>query len=90
MSYGTVFYLNYSPNHLNNFSLRGEYYNDAEGQRTGFASVYHDVGIGWQHWMSPQVELRPEFTYYMSSVPSFNLGTKKDERVFSGDVIWHF
>ena len=90
VSYGTVFYLNYSPNHLNNFSLRGEYYNDAEGQRTGFASVYHDVGIGWQHWMSPQVELRPEFTYYMSSVPSFNLGTKKDERVFSGDVIWHF
>jgi hypothetical protein len=87
---GVVFYLNYAPNLLNNFTLRGEYYDDAEGQRTGYASVYHDIGIGWQHWFSPQIELRPEFTYYTSSVPAFNLGLAKDERVFSGDIIWHF
>ena len=89
-SLGTVFYLNYSPNKLNNFSLRGEYYNDAEGQRTGYKTQYEEVGLGWQHWFSPQIEIRPEFTYYLSDNPSFDLGLKKYERVFSGDLIWHF
>jgi len=87
---GSVFYLNYSPNHLNNISLRGEYYDDIDGQRTGYKSKYSDVGLGWQHWMSPQVEFRPEFTWYTSSAPAFNLGTMKQEKVFSGDVIMHF
>jgi hypothetical protein len=89
-SYGTVAYWNFSPNPLNNFSLRTEYYDDPEGQRTGFATSYEEVGIGWQHWFSPQVELRPEFTYYWSAKPSFDLGMHKYERVFSGDIIWHF
>jgi Putative beta-barrel porin-2, OmpL-like. bbp2 len=89
-SIGSMFYLNYSPNALNNFSLRLEYYDDAEGQRTGVPAIYHDVGLGWQAWLSPQVELRPEFTYYTSSRPSFDLATKTKESVFSGDIIWHF
>ncbi len=87
---GAVFYLNYSPNHLNNISLRGEYYNDIDGQRTGYKTKYSDVGLGWQHWLSPQVEFRPEFTWYTSTIPAFNLGTEKQEKVFSGDVIAHF
>ncbi len=89
-SIGSVFYLNYSPNALNNFSLRAEYYDDPEGQRTGVPAVYHDIAIGWQAWLSPQVELRPEFTYYTSSRPAFDLGTKTSESVFAGDIIWHF
>ena len=87
---GTVFYLNYSPDHLDNISFRGEYYDDMEGQRTGAAAVYYEGGIGWQHWLSPQIELRPEVVMYHSSVPSFDLGTKKYQTVFSGDIIWHF
>jgi hypothetical protein len=87
---GTVFYLNYSPNHLNNISLRGEFYDDAQGQRTGYKTKYADVGLGWQHWLSPQIELRPEFTWYFSQNPAFNLGTEKQEKVFSGDIIAHF
>jgi hypothetical protein len=87
---GAVFYLNYSPNHLNNFSFRGEYYNDLQGQRTGYKTFYNDFGLGWQHWFSPQIELRPEFTYYLSGIPVFNEGTKKFEKVLSGDLIAHF
>ena len=37
-----------------------------EGQRTGTKTRYVEFGIGWQHWFSPQVELRPEVTYYRS------------------------
>jgi len=87
---GAVFYLNYSPNALNNISLRGEYYDDPQGQRTGYAAVYYEGGIGWQHWLSPQIEMRPEFTYYHASTYVFNDGTKNDEKVFSGDLIVHF
>ena len=61
-----VSYLNYSPDPLNNFSFRPEFYNDMEGQRTGTKARYVDVGIGWQHWLSPQFEFRPELVYYRS------------------------
>jgi hypothetical protein len=89
-SFGTVAYWNFTPNPLNNFSLRTEYYDDPEGQRTGFATSYYEVGLGLQHWLSPQVEMRPEFVQYWSDRPSFDLGTKKTQSVFSGDLIWHF
>jgi hypothetical protein len=59
-------YVNYSPNKLNNFSLRTEYFNDPYGQRTGIPTAYMDVAGGWQHWLSPQIELRPEIGYYRS------------------------
>ncbi|MDR3417402.1 MAG: outer membrane beta-barrel protein [Nevskia sp.] len=96
-SYGTVAYFNWSPNPLNNFSIRPEFYWDKQGQRTGIPTRYTELGIGWQHWLSPQVELRPEVTYYRSwNVNAFNIGLydqshpKNNETVLSGDVIWHF
>jgi len=83
-------YWNYSPDPLDNVSLRTEYYDDMQGQRTGAPAVYYDVGLGWQHWLSPQIELRPEYTWYHSSAHSFDLGNKKQEGVFAGDIIAHF
>jgi hypothetical protein len=93
-----VFYLNYSPRPLDNFSLRGEVFDDIVGQRTGVATTYYEAGVGWQHWLSPQIELRPEVTFYHSAnQPAFNgnsnLGIAPDRRsqvVASGDIIAHF
>jgi hypothetical protein len=66
-------YVNYSPNRLNNFSLRLEWYDDMEGQRTGTKSRYVDIAGSWQHWLSPQIEMRPEIAYYRSlDAPAFN------------------
>ena len=62
----TLMYVNYRINGLNNLSFRGEFYNDMQGQRTGVKTRYYEFGVGWQHWMSPQVELRPEVSYYHS------------------------
>ena len=89
-AYGFVSYWNYQPTPLDNVSLRLEWYDDTVGQRTGFAAVYYDVGIGVQHWLSPQIEFRPEFTEYWASKPSFGNGQKKSEALLSGDVIIHF
>ncbi len=93
-----VFYLNYSPHPLDNFSLRGEIFDDIVGQRTGVATTYYEAGVGWQHWLSPQIELRPEVTWYHSAnQPAFNGNSntgiapdKKTQVVASGDIIIHF
>ncbi len=71
--WASVMYLNYKASPLDNLSLRMEYYHDEEGQRTGVATRYGEVGLGWQHWFSPQVEIRPEVTYYRSfNAAAFN------------------
>jgi Putative beta-barrel porin-2, OmpL-like. bbp2 len=96
----TVMYLNYQFSPLDSISFRPEFYNDMQGQRTGTKSRYVDFGIGWQHWLSPQIEFRPEVTYYRAlDAPAFNgnfnanpiiLPNKKDALIASADVIIHF
>jgi hypothetical protein len=96
----TVMYINYQFSPLDNISFRPEFYDDEEGQRTGTKTRYVDFGIGWQHWFSPQVEIRPEVTFYHSiDAPAFNgnfnaspviAPTKKDATIAAADLIWHF
>jgi hypothetical protein len=59
-----------------------------------------DFGIGWQHWLSPQVEFRPEVTYYRAlDAPAFNGNfnatpvippNKYSALIAAADLIWHF
>jgi hypothetical protein len=93
-----VAYLNYKPTPLDNISYRLEYYDDQQGQRTGTKTRYVETGIGWQHWFSPQIEIRPEFTYY-KALDAFafngnpNLGipnSRKYAIVGAADIIIHF
>jgi hypothetical protein len=74
-------------------------FDDVEGQRTGTKATYLTLGLGWQHWFSPQVEIRPEVTYYttLNGAPAFNgnanagIPPTKDWAVIgAADVIWHF
>lgn len=95
---GTVAYLNYSPDPLNNFSFRPEYYADPQGQRTGTAADYYEFSLGWQHWFSPQIEVRPEFGYYraingvaFNGSPSRGQAPDRNYTVMAaGDLIIHF
>jgi len=91
-------YVNYKITPLDNISYRAEFVNDEQGQRTGTKTRYVETGIGWQHWFSPQVEMRPEFTYYRS-LDAFafngnsNLGIAANKNyaiVGSADIIIHF
>ena len=88
---GSVMYISYSPEPLDNFSFRPEIYWDAQGQRTGSAATYYEFSFGWQHWLSPQIEFRPEVGYYHSNgAKAFNGGTKDFTWMAAGDVILHF
>lgn len=102
--YTTTAYLNYSWDSMNNLSFRPEFYFDEQGQRTGTATRYGNFAIGWQHWFSPQIEIRPEIAYYHSfNGPAFNgncnqpnngqpctPANKSDMFMFAGDIVWHF
>jgi hypothetical protein len=91
-------YLNYKATPLDNISYRAEFVNDEQGQRTGVKTRYVETGIGWQHWLSPQIEIRPEVSYYRSlDANAFNgnsnLGiapTKNFALIGSADIIIHF
>jgi len=95
---GATSYINYSPDPLNNFSFRPEYYADEQGQRTGTPADYIEFSFGWQHWLSPQFELRPEVGYYRSinglafnGNPTHFIAPNKNHTVFGGgDIIAHF
>jgi hypothetical protein len=97
-SYGTTGYINFTPEPLDNFSFRPEFYWDPQGQRTGTAARYGNLAFGWQHWYSPQIEVRPEIAYYHSfNAPAFNGNSnagiapnKSNEVILSGDIIFHF
>jgi hypothetical protein len=91
-------YLNYRITPLDNISYRIEYVNDEQGQRTGTKTAYLETGIGWQHWFSPQIEIRPEVSYY-KSLNAFafngnaNLGIPANKNfaiIALSDIIIHF
>ena len=93
-----VTYLSYRPTTLDNISYRLEYFDDMQGQRTGTKTAYFETGIGWQHWFSPQIEIRPEVSFY-KSLNGFafngnsNLGiapNKNTALIGSADIIVHF
>ena len=91
-------YVSYKASPLDNISYRLEYFDDKQGQRTGTKSRYIETGIGWQHWFSPQIEIRPEVSYY-KSLDGFafngnsNLGIPANRNfaiIGSADIIIHF
>jgi hypothetical protein len=96
--YTAVMYLNYKPSPLDNISYRLEAFDDAEGQRTGTKTTYIETGVGWQHWFSPQIEIRPEVSFYKSLTGfafngNSNLGiapNKSTALVGAADIIVHF
>ncbi|MGB7731374.1 MAG: hypothetical protein WBL50_25360 [Candidatus Acidiferrum sp.] len=43
--------------------IRNEYFNDIEGQRTGYKTQYSEHLIGWGHWIGSTVRIRPELRF---------------------------
>ncbi|HET7893202.1 MAG TPA: TonB-dependent receptor [Candidatus Sulfotelmatobacter sp.] len=73
------------------FTIRNEYMDDMRGQRTGFKTKYTEHLIGWGHWVGTTVLLRPELRFERSyDVPAYDNGTKKNQLMLAGDVIYFF
>jgi len=99
-AYSLLLYTNYTPDPLNNFTVRTEWYDDPNGWRTGTGgrTEYYDLGFSWQHWLSPQIDIRPEITWWRSiGTAAFNgypaggiAGNKKSTEMFAADLTFHF
>jgi hypothetical protein len=74
-----------------------EYQQFAREGKPCVATRYADIG-GWQHWLSPQIEMRPEIAYYRSlDANAFNgdanagiAPTKNYAVIGAADLIIHF
>jgi hypothetical protein len=89
--YATLAYLNYQFAPMDNLTFRGEFFNDLNGQRTGFKTPYVETSVGVQHWFSPTIVMRPELTFYHATKATpFNNGAKRSEFIAATDLVWHF
>lgn len=86
--------VNYTEKQLsrhNYLSIRNEFFDDMRGQRTGFRTPYTEHAIGWGHWVGTTVLFRPELRFERSyDVPAYDNGTRKNQFMLAGDVIYFF
>lgn len=84
-------YVEKQVNKKNYISIRNEFFDDIRGQRTGFKSRYTEHLVGWGHWVGTTVFFRPELRYERSyDVPAYDNGTKKNQLMLAGDMIFFF
>jgi hypothetical protein len=72
-------------------SIRNEFFNDLQGQRTTYATLYseHALGIAW--WMNRMIQLRPEVRYEHSyDTNAYDNGQKNHQVSFTADLIVHW
>lgn len=90
-AYGIVNYFNVELNSNNMISFRNEFYDDIQGQRTGFATRYSSHTLGLTHWVTPDLEIRPEIRYERAyDFPAYNGGKKWDQATALVDAILHY
>jgi hypothetical protein len=90
-AYGVLNYTMFLVSSRDYVTIRNEWWKDEEGERTGFPSTYTSNTIGWAHYFSPTVEVRPEIGFYRSwTIPAFDLGTRKNQLMCALDVIYRF
>lgn len=84
-------YLNYRVTDTDNISFRAEYFDDMQGQRTGYQTRYANWALGWQHWFSPSILVRPEIAQYNSlDRRAFDGGSRRSIFIASADLIFRF
>ena len=72
-------------------SIRNEYFDDIKGQRTGYKTRYSEHLLGWGHWIGSTILLRPEMSFMRAyDYPAFDTGTKKNQFLVAGDIIWFY
>ena len=74
-------------NKANYIAFRNEYFDDMNGQPTGFKTKYYAGFLGYGTTMLFSPELRYQHSFH---VPAYSSGTKKSQFIFASDVIFFF
>ena len=71
-------------------SIRNDFLNDPQGNRTGFATAYSSHTVGFAHHINNTITVRPEVRYetaYANGVTPYDNGTRKDQFTAAMDLI---
>jgi len=91
LNYGAFNYTMFALGKNDYLTIRNELWNDPQGERTGFPSLYSSHTIGWSHNFNPVFQIRPEIGFYHSyQNRSFDLGTTRNMIMGGVDVTWRF
>jgi hypothetical protein len=87
------------------FTVRNELFDDCDGQRTGYATLYDEHSIGLTWWPCSIITVRPELRYEHScgthggqggptpgvdEAKPYDDGTRRQQWTMQMDVIYHF
>jgi Putative beta-barrel porin-2, OmpL-like. bbp2 len=90
-AYATSWYVMYRLTDRDYIGTRNEAYYDARGQRTGFTTWYSENTLGWTHWLTPSIEVRPEIRYDHSyNTAAYDNGTRRTQLQFAADILVKF
>lgn len=86
--YAVLNYINYEFGPHDFIGLRNEAFNDLSGQRTGFATLYSEHTIGYNHFFSNSIQIRPELRYEHSyDLKAYNNGRSNSQETIAADLI---
>jgi hypothetical protein len=61
------------------------------GKRTGFATWYSENTLGWVHWLSRSIAIRPEIRFDHSyAMPTYNHGMANSQLTAAADILIKF
>jgi hypothetical protein len=88
---GLVNFTEYKFSDKNFLTLRTDYLNDRQGERTGFATPYMSFTVGVTHQFNNLVVFRPEIRYERAfNAQVYDKGTRQNQFLFAIDGIWRF
>jgi len=91
LTYGILNYTMVGLSKRDYFTIRNEWWDDAQGERSGFATNYSSHTIGISHQFNDLLMIRPEIGYYHSyNVPAFNLGKSNNLLMYGFDLTIRF
>ena len=90
-TYGILNYTMFGLSKRDYLTFRNEWWNDVQGERSGFATPYSSHTIGISHQFNDLMMIRPEIGYYHSYfVPAFDLGRSKNLVMYGFDFTIRF
>lgn len=73
----------------NVLSFRFDFFNDPQGQRTGYPTPYIDATLGLSHAFNSYIKIRPEIRHEKAfNATPYNNGTKQQQTTFNIDTIF--
>ncbi len=90
--WGAVNYTEYKLGPKDFLSVRNDWLDDVNGERTGFATQYASWTVGVTHSLTALTEIRPEIRYdrAFNGPTPYDDGTRRDQYTFNVDIIQFF